>query len=239
MIVTDFTGIYARQPFAAEATVVPCADLTGTDCYCDDEAAAELARRLAPHPLRAVHFLDSGNYHYLTKLWTDRIDRPFDLVLFDRHTDMQPPAFGDLLSCGSWVRRMLDRNPLLRRVCVAGAPADREAAAEYPGRVLFCGGTPDDPAWRHFAGAEDPTPLYVSVDKDVLAPEWAATNWDQGTMTLPELCDMLRSLLLRRTVLGADVCGEYAPEEAIADEGCVGRNDRANAALYELLRTAL
>lgn len=101
MIVTDFTGIYARQPFATEATVVPCADLTGTDCYCDDEAAAELAWRLAPHPLRAVHFLDSGNYHYLTKLWTDRIDRPFDLVLFDRHTDMQPPAFGDLLSCGS------------------------------------------------------------------------------------------------------------------------------------------
>lgn len=33
-----------------------------------------------------IHFLDSGNYHYVTKLWLDQVKEPFDLLVLDHHT---------------------------------------------------------------------------------------------------------------------------------------------------------
>ena len=37
-------------------------------------------------------------------LWMEKITEPFSLVLFDRHPDTQRPSFGDITSCGGWVR---------------------------------------------------------------------------------------------------------------------------------------
>lgn len=230
-ILADFTGAYDRQPFAVRPGVVriPFRDMAGTNCYCDAEAEAEIRRRLAPYPLRGVHFLDSGNYHYLSALWMERLTRPFVLALFDRHSDLQPPAFGNLLSCGSWVRRLLDTHPLLRRVCIVGAPADPTAEAVYGDRVVFCDPDPSDGRWSGFLAGNDP--VYVSVDKDVLDPVWAATNWDQGMLSLPVLETMLTDLLATGPLLGADICGEpgYGPHEAP-----FRLNDRTNSALLSL-----
>ena len=39
----------------------------------------------------------------------EKIDMPFRLILFDNHTDMQPPAFGGLLSCGGWAAEALEK----------------------------------------------------------------------------------------------------------------------------------
>ena len=62
-----------------------------------------LKRMIADYPAEGVHFIDSGNYHYLTKFWTDKLETPFSLIVFDHHPDMQPPLFDNILSCGSWV----------------------------------------------------------------------------------------------------------------------------------------
>lgn len=43
--------------------------------------------------LAGIHFIDSGNYHYMTRLWLTRMDQPFCLLVYDNHTDMQPPGF--------------------------------------------------------------------------------------------------------------------------------------------------
>ena len=45
-----------------------------------------------------IHFLDSGNYHYVSKIWMEKIEEEFELLVLDHHTDMQPPMFGDILS---------------------------------------------------------------------------------------------------------------------------------------------
>ena len=50
--------------------------------------------------VHGIHFIDNGNYHYLTKLWIEKIDEPFILVVFDHHSDMQKPLYQDFLSCG-------------------------------------------------------------------------------------------------------------------------------------------
>lgn len=53
--------------------------------------------------------------------------------------------------------------------------------------------------------------IWITVDKDVLAPAEALTNWDQGLMPLERLTEALRILASARRIVGADICGEYAP----------------------------
>ena len=52
--------------------------------------------------------------------------------------------------------------------------------------------------------------IWITLDKDVLASEDAATNWDQGGMRLTHLLQAIRELAARKRVLGIDVCGEFA-----------------------------
>ena len=113
-----------------------CTKIVGTDCYCDDDAIKEInelidnagsgtfenrgnsTNDIAPQP--GIHFFDNGNYHYMSKLWTDRVQEPFTLIVFDHHPDMQPPRFGGILSCGGWVKEVLDNNKFVQNVIIIG-----------------------------------------------------------------------------------------------------------------------
>jgi hypothetical protein len=70
-------------------------------------------------------------------------------------------------------------------------------------------------AWPGFIGdlrSRIPTEaIWFTIDKDVLRPADAATNWDQGEMPLDALLDGIRTLSKGKRVLGADLCGDYSP----------------------------
>lgn len=87
IILLNFTGVYDYEAFASSPCIthVDCHDISGVDCYCDEEARAELRRRLAPYPAKALHFIDSGDFHYLTEYWVSRLCEPFSLIVFDHH----------------------------------------------------------------------------------------------------------------------------------------------------------
>ena len=77
-------------------------------------------------------------------------------------------------------------------------------------------------------------PLYVSIDKDVLCPEEAATTWSQGDMTLEEMLKVLLALCSHfekenGKILQVDICGECDPDKSMESP----KNDHANK---ELLR---
>ncbi|MFJ3371321.1 arginase [Pseudomonas sp. NPDC086251] len=93
--------------------------------------------------------------------------------------------------------------------------------------------------------------VWISIDKDVLASEDAATNWDQGGMRLSHLLHAIRVLAAGKRIIGIDICGEYAPPafsnafkrwEAKSDqppaerwsEADLLRNAATNQALIEL-----
>ena len=140
LVILNFTHAYETQPFLRRypASWVDCTGLQGTDCYCSPESYGKLQELLAPFSPEGLHLIDSGDYHYVTKLWTDKIDQPFSLVLFDHHPDMQPTLFDELLSCGCWVRTMLDTNPLLQKVCIIGANETLKNEIEgYDKRLIF------------------------------------------------------------------------------------------------------
>ena len=74
-VVLDFTHTYTKKDFPEEWDMVweDCSAITGTNCYCDEDAQTLLRQRLAPYNATGIHFIDSGNYHYLSKLWAEKI----------------------------------------------------------------------------------------------------------------------------------------------------------------------
>lgn len=96
---------YSEENFVSGEQVC-LKDIEGTNCYCSEESAGLLRERLAGIPLEALHWIDTGDYHYLTLFFLERITEPFDLVLIDNHPDDQPSAFGEcgIISCGDWMR---------------------------------------------------------------------------------------------------------------------------------------
>ncbi len=244
IVIMNFTNVYKEETFARHSpnfAWIDCTHLSGTDCYCDAEGAAAIRRLIAAYPPEGIHFIDSGDYHYLTKFWTDKITEPFSLIVFDHHPDMQQPLFEEMLSCGSWVKDVIDTNPFLHKVLLIGASEQLVAAVpeEYCEKVHFYGekAVRHEDFWHAFASEHIAEPVYISVDKDVLNPQSAATNWDQGSLDLSELEQLLGVILRQERVIGMDICGECAATLDIFEEGREAELDSlANQQLLALFR---
>ena len=243
IVITNFSGIYKNQNFyknyAEEEEIfwTELSDLSGCNCYCDAEASDRIRKEIQAFTGNGLHFIDSGNYHYMTRLWLEKLQIPFRLLVFDNHTDMQPPAFGGLLSCGGWIAASLEELPLLQEVILVGPDEEAYTQVEpdLQQKVLFLSReklstmTAEEKV-GFFNNLSEDLPLYVSVDKDVLCKGDASTTWSQGDMHLSELMSFLELVLERQNILGMDVCGECDMDSCSEDF----LNDHANEAILRL-----
>lgn len=200
--------------FPPQCQVLDLTSLEGTGCYCDADAASSIRAAVAELPLNAVHWIDTGDYHYLTLFWLEKIERPFALLHLDHHPDDQACAFGgDVLSCGSWVAEAREKLPLMKSCTTVMNASD---PVEIP----------------------EALPLYISLDKDVMSRDYARTDWDQGEMTLQEVMDVITHAAEGREVIGIDVCGEITFEKGACGED-VDINLQTNYTLSEFLLNLL
>ena len=217
LLIADFTGVYAEEGFLQKLQdrgvpyrVVGLGDIEGTACYCDPDAETDISHRLIPEPTERMRWIDSGDYHYVTKILAGREQVPFSLVLVDNHPDDQAPAFGGVLSCGSWVRDLREANPMLEEVWTLGPDHRIRNASGAVDRELE---TEVDDLLEALEGKR----VYLSIDKDVLGREWSRTDWSQGTYSPRQLKGWLDGLL-RLDLIAVDVCGELSPEKGAAPE---------------------
>lgn len=241
-VITNFSGIYKNQNFyknyaEEEISWTELSDLSGCNCYCDAEASDRIRKEIQAFTGKGLHFIDSGNYHYMTRLWLEKLQIPFRLLVFDNHTDMQPPAFGGLLSCGGWIVASLEELPLLQEVILVGPDEEAYTQVEpdLQQKVLFLSREKlstmtTEEKEGFFNNLSEDLPLYVSVDKDVLCKGDASTTWSQGDMHLSELMSFLELVLERQNILGMDVCGECDMDSCSEDF----LNDHANEAILRL-----
>ena len=241
-VITNFSGIYKNQNFyknyaEEEISWTELSDLSGCNCYCDAEASDRIRKEIQAFTGKGLHFIDSGNYHYMTRLWLEKLQIPFRLLVFDNHTDMQPPAFGGLLSCGGWIAASLEELPLLQEVILVGPDEEAYTQVEpdLQQKVLFLSREKlstmtTEEKEGFFNNLSEDLPLYVSVDKDVLCKGDASTTWSQGDMHLSELMSFLELVLERQNILGMDVCGECDMDSCSEDF----LNDHANEAILRL-----
>ena len=241
-VIMNFSGIYKNQNFyknyaEEEISWTELSDLSGCNCYCDAEASDRIRKEIQAFTGNGIHFIDSGNYHYMTRLWLEKLQVPFRLLVFDNHTDMQPPAFGGLLSCGGWIAASLEELPLLQEVILVGPDEEAYTQVEpdLQQKVLFLSREKlstmtTEEKEGFFNNLSEDLPLYVSVDKDVLCKGDASTTWSQGDMHLSELMSFLELVLERQNILGMDVCGECDMDSCSEDF----LNDHANEAILRL-----
>jgi hypothetical protein len=239
--ILNLTGIYNQESFYLHdksSRFVDLSDIFGTNCMCDEMAVKEILERLqgagGDDISRGIHFIDNGNYHYMSALFLSQVKEPFSLVVLDNHPDMQQPMF-DILSCGGWVLDVIQKNPYVRDVHIIGARQDlvKELPEEVRKMATF------------YDSAELPQtqyPLYLSIDKDVMTRDEIVTNWDQGCMGKRELFCLVKDLLARESgsgghgIIGVDICGECAPEQEDCDlDAAIRGNDEFNAEMLELL----
>lgn len=209
--ILDFNGDYEDYP---NFTHFNCSQVLGSRLICSDEAREKLNQLIAHHGISGVHFLDSGDYHYITKLMCDQIHEPFDLVLFDHHTDMKDSVFGEMLTCGDWVRNCIEENSRLHQVIVAGPSQKAFQQVDFHSQKLKAITEEDfmsHKAMAKLAYYQSDLPLYLSVDKDILTKKDAVTNWNQGQLDISTLQQSLRQVLSHQRLIGADICG--MPEE--------------------------
>ena len=224
IVLMDFSGIYEEEQFWKQERVswVSLQEVSGTNCYCDEEAMKFLKKKIADYSPNGIHFLDSGNYHYMSRIWIEKIGSPFGLVVFDNHTDMQPPAFGGLLSCGGWIASSIEELPNLTKVILIGPdeeawkqtnPVIREKVCFISRECLAEKVFSTEKLRKYLEETDDSLPFYISVDKDVLCPGEAYTSWSQGDMTVEVMLEMLDMIWEDRIsrgnrIIGADICGE-------------------------------
>jgi len=215
---------------------ISCSDIQGRNMYCTDEAYHEIRGRLSanPDPEKGVHFIDTGNYHYMSRIFTSFINGKYDLYLIDNHNDMQRAGLGEILSCGSWALDVLEKDENLSSLYVYG-PGKFEVEGDncdvtvsgkvIPGRVyrgkgFECG--------NH--------PVYLSVDKDILDVKECVTNWDQGNLSLSELIELIHLNVEGKVLIGADICGGISETDPECNDDIVTGNTRSDRKLLEEIR---
>ena len=239
-LILDFTHVYCDEYIKDidRFRYMDCSDIEETDMYCSKNAYEKIWCRIEPYGIQGIHYIDSGNYHYITKIITDHITEPFGLVMYDHHTDMQIPMVPEMMSCGDWAGQALSQNKNLRQLVIVGPPeSDIEQTLEsysgsQSGRLLTFSAEDlhGDLLENKLKLIRTDLPLYISIDKDVLGTEYTETNWSQGDMSIYGLERLLGVFLggqgeeknsdacrnderyadgIRHSrILGIDICGE-------------------------------
>ncbi len=222
VILHDFTGVYEQESFYRdyEYKMISEKEIEGTRGYLDEEAGRKLAEQIRmKSSLPAFHFLDSGNYHYMSKLYAGGISEPYILIVFDNHTDMQPSAFGRILSCGSWIADLYEdgregKAIAPEKIIIVGAKNEYILECMYKDdpNVFFCDTLIESGVKavldKVSCEKKEELPVYISIDKDVLSKEEFDSDWDQGQMNLSKLISELEFIRKDYSIIGVDVCGE-------------------------------
>jgi arginase family enzyme len=181
---------------------------------------------------------------------------------------MQEPRFGNILSCGGWVKKVLEENKFIGNVVIIGV-ADhlveeireelsqagdtstldkvtfiKESEIRETGSPTSFSRTPSSFSRtptsfsRMRESLRSPTEsgmtegrIYLSIDKDALSPAYAATNWDQGSLDVAALKEIIAGLATSHKIIGVDICGERARDFAGDEHHTVQEADALNSGL--------
>lgn len=225
----NFSGLYSDSPTSvAGRSAIDLTSVDGTNCYCSEEASDAIRKALSEVPSEALHWIDTGDYHYASLFFLEKIRMPYTLFLFDHHPDDQDSAFGtDILSCGNWIARARQLPNQTDDFLINRFPDEQMLRSQAEIYGLW-----DESIDGCLIGNRPKA--YLSIDKDVMCRDSARTNWDQGDMTLQELKDLIIRISYKYDIIGADICGGLTESKGACAED-LKINCATDAELRELL----
>ena len=250
IVIMNFSGIYKEQQFyrnhaemQEDISWLEVQDLPGSNCYCDEEAKNRILDDIKNYTGNGIHFIDSGNYHYVSRLWLSKMEHPFRLLvdrehrkLFEIIGEVNALIHNDLLHDKyDEIVRLLDELREYTKFHFEDEEAYMQVEPEFQQKVQFLSrekllAMTGEEKNTFFRNLRADLPMYISVDKDVLCTADASTTWSQGDMSLEKLQKFLEIVLQQQQILGMDICGECDPDACERNL----LNDRANQKLLEL-----
>ncbi|MBJ7262561.1 MAG: hypothetical protein JHC61_01945 [Burkholderiaceae bacterium] len=179
--------------------------------------------------------MGSGDHHHLSALLVKRVQPtlPLRVIVLDNHPDNM--RFLGHIHCGSWVTHAATLAHVAH-IDVVGITSDdigwrhaweNRLAGLRHGRIRYWS-VGVDTRWARWFGvaramrsfADMPTlltelladlrqcelPVYMSIDKDVFAPDVVRTNWDQGIMRPAQARAIIEACAGR--IVASDITGE-------------------------------
>jgi len=182
--------------------------------------------------------MGSGDFHHISHLLLKRLEtrEPFDVVVLDNHPDNMRFPFG--IHCGSWVMHAARLQQVRRIHVLGITSGDIAWPHAWENYLLplwrgklcywsigvdtgWAGRLGLGKGFRSCRSAEEmldtflaelpiniPGAAYLSIDKDVLAPDVARTNWDQGCLGLDSVLRLIEGL--DGKLIGSDITGEIS-----------------------------
>ncbi|WP_022750667.1 arginase family protein [Lachnobacterium bovis] len=246
-LMLNFSNVY-NMP-TKKIKFIDCKNIRETNMYCTETAQNEIKDKLTKYSPKGIHFIDSGNYHYLTTFFTQKIKIPYSLILFDFHNDMQNAIFDNMISCGNWAKELLEKDQNLHQLFLIGPSQNTINAihTKNQDKVISISieniQTPNnscDVVASKLRKFDSNFPTYLSIDKDVLSEKYARTNWNQGQMSLVTLKKFLSFFLKKSKIIGVDICGENSYDEPLSrkiiDEKI---NKQTDVDLYNFIKSKI
>lgn len=190
-----------------------------------------------------IVYLGSGDFHHFSKLMIEMTRKKPVLVLIDHHSDMFESP-GEVITCGSWVGDLVKENKIEKCVIMGLNRKDYEffRNSEYKKVFFIPEDLPQEVRIYYLMKelSDQDAPVYLSIDKDVLSKDYAATNWDQGTMTLEELLEIIEIIARTKRLIGVDVCGEWKQAtgnyiSGMLDKEKILKNEESNIRILDKL----
>ena len=199
-----------------------------------------LEKGLPPRLGPAIVFSGSGDFHHITPILLERAmaasgETAVTVLHFDNHPDWVRFAPG--AHCGSWVGSAARLPGVARVITIGVCSADLDDATQADLQPLLDGRVEIYPYRKDLAasarwtcnpgshsieamgeadftdflpGRIETGAVYVTIDKDLLRPEDAGTNWDQGRTSLALLEALIGRALKGRRLIGADITGDWS-----------------------------
>ncbi|MGC8971651.1 MAG: hypothetical protein ACP5K2_05570 [bacterium] len=218
-LILHFDDIYFYQKILRSiGKEVDLRGISGVRYLCSMEKLYELEDKI-PNYGKSITFIGSGDFHYVTYILLRRINEYFNLLLIDNHLDIRE-TFDGFISCGSWLKDALN--------------------LKYLGYVFYIGSDTIEGSDRIIRIGENlkqlpflkkvESPIYISVDKDIINNSFLETNWEQGCLSVDNLLEIL-SYISAFNIIGIDICGEPRPNPF---DPSIRRSEEINLKLINL-----
>lgn len=212
MYILDFDGSVIRQKSLMTyraAQIIDCRDLSGPARFWADRSTEEkIWERVKKIPENSLVFLGSGDFHHMSSLLIRRVREPVSVIHFDSHHDFTLLPLP--LNCGSWVARTVS-NSFVKKHLIIGARFSVFSMASYALKFAHKSSVVSYKGDSAVIANLPTKKVYITIDKDCLTKDYALTNWNEGSMTLPGMLGLLRIIKDSAEIVGVDITGEYSP----------------------------
>lgn len=196
------------------------ADLTGL-CLRNNKAHVHdtISSEIPSDGKKRIVLYGHGRFHHYTYGLYLNATKGIDshgYIHFDNHSDYKgyPETSDDILGCGAFVKELLKDSGAKAALFVGSKPPLEGTHQPHPSlsedqlrkrkHFLRRGLNYDNLEERL---SELPDDVYLSFDLDVLAASEILTGFDQGTMTVKELTEILGIIKAKKNIISADVLG--------------------------------